>query len=95
MTLVEKYNKAKEDYNYLVEHHGQEPNDMTGGFVEGDFYKELLENPSKSTAYKHYVKLIEYSSHAGFESANGCVGGFGWDTEDIRCRGIYEYYGCI
>lgn len=95
MKLTEKYNKAKEDYNYLVQHHGQEPNDMTGGYNEGESYIELLENPSKSTAYRHYVSLIEYSSTWGFQSEDGNVVGRDWDTEDERCVEIYKYYGCL
>ena len=93
MGIKEKYIKAQADYEYLLEHHKTEPYDITGGFCEGDFYKELLRNPTKNLAYKHYVTLIEYSADAGFENINN-DSRKSPDLKDQRTLEIYDRYNC-
>lgn len=90
-----KYLKAKEDYQYLVDHHKAEPSDITGGFDEGNHYKDLMENPSEELAYKHFVELIEYSCYSGFEYTRGFSNQSSKpDFNDEKTCEIYKYYNC-
>jgi hypothetical protein len=87
------YKGAREDYEYLVEHHKSSPYDLTGGYVDGEEYEELLKNPTKENAKWHYLQLINYSSTSGFEGWYDAEA-YAPDTEDRKTMRIYKKYGC-
>lgn len=93
MVTRSKYEQAKNDYEFLVEHHKADIYDITGGYIEGDHYKDLLSNPCKANATKHFVAMIEYSSCYGFDSNNFNTGASP-DLENKRVCGIYRNYNC-
>ena len=63
------YEQVFKDYLELKRlHDGEDPADLTGGFVDGEWYKRLLANPTKTEAKKHIFELIEYSLQSGFET---------------------------
>lgn len=84
---MKRYEQAKRDYNYLVAHHGNHVNDLTGGYVADEEYFRLLENPTKTNAYYHYCNLITYYATAGYE--NGVKGGRP-DFEDDEVCSIFR-----
>lgn len=94
MGIKDSYEQAQRDYKYLVDHHDAEPNDLTGGFDDGEYYKILLKNPSKKTACKHYRSLIDYTASAGFEddSKQDNNASKPPDFEDKRTLEIYRRY---
>lgn len=71
MNISERYKKAREDYEYLVEHHDAMPSDVTGGWGEGRWLEVLMKNPTKAQAYAIYVSLIEHTTVMGFEKGDG------------------------
>lgn len=94
MGIKSDYEQAQRDYTYLVSHHDAEPNDMTGGFDDGEYYKMLLKSPSKKTACKHYISLITYTVSAGFEddSKQDNNANKPPDFEDKKTLEIYRRY---
>lgn len=52
------YEEARQDHEYLWSFGPAE--DMTGAYVDQEDLKELLENPTKATARKCYIRQIEY-----------------------------------
>ncbi len=91
--MTKRYKQAREDYEFLVSHHGGEPDDLTGGFVLDDYCFELLKNPTKTKAAELYETLIHYSSSAGFGVSDREV--IEPDLENGQVREIYERYGLI
>lgn len=66
---MKNYNYADiiKDYNALIDKWG-DPSDMTGGFVDGDKFRELLQCPTKQKAASIIKSIIDY----GFQDRNGC-----------------------
>jgi len=64
MATKKQYEHAKKSYLYMCKKYGI-PNDLTGGYVEGDKYYKLLKNPTFSNAYNDYVALIQYGFQMG------------------------------
>lgn len=82
------YEEVLKDYDELMRLHDHDsPDDMTGGYIEGDEYMELLRNPSKRNAKEHLISIMEYSSYKGFER----VGPARIHMPEVR--EIYEKYG--
>src|SRR5690606_6172713 len=63
-TISEKYKQARKDFDWLVENYGV-TYDLTGGYVEGDKFMFLLQNPTKKKAFELYVDLIQYGFQHG------------------------------
>ena len=93
MATHAEYQQAKTDYKYLVAHHKADIYDITGGYIDGEQYKKLLDNPSKSNAYRHFVDMITYSASNGFDIYAHNEGGSP-DFDDKRTVGIYRKYNC-
>lgn len=74
------YESVKKDYQKLIKKYG-DPDDMTGGFVDGEKYQELLRNPSKENAMNHMIRIIQY----GFQD-NECY--------NSECYGRISIYDC-
>ncbi|MBO6225360.1 MAG: hypothetical protein J6N72_07925 [Psychrobacter sp.] len=92
MKIKDKYEKAKRDFNYLVDHHGTTIYDITGGYLEGEAYQKLLNKPTMTTAYKHFVAMIDYSASYGFCDGGNGGGGVSPDLTDKKTIAIYKYY---
>lgn len=93
-TQLARYKKARADYKYLVKHHdGNEPNDMAGGWNEGEQLVMILDNPYHEVAADIYISAIQYSASAGFENNRGSILGDSPDLKDKRTMSIYSYYG--
>lgn len=60
------YDTAREDHEYLWRTYDH-ANDMTGGYVDSDDLKKLLESPTKATAAKCYKTQIGYWLEVGPE----------------------------
>ncbi|MBV7300236.1 hypothetical protein [Enterovibrio paralichthyis] len=60
------YEQALSDWEFLSEKIGM-CNDLTGGFVLEDEALSLLKSPTKATARKLLISLIEYWFHAGMD----------------------------
>ena len=58
------YEQARADHEYLWETYAP-ASDMTGGYVDSDDLKTLLESPTKATARDCYVRQIHYWFEAG------------------------------
>lgn len=93
MSIDKNYRQARKDYEYLIEHHKADIHDITGGYVEGEHYKELLEDPSVENATSHYIHMIDYSSYSGFENDKGNRGNMP-DLKDKKTLAIYKRYKC-
>lgn len=89
------YKRARADYEYLVKHHGDEPNDMDGGWNSGEQLTLLLKNPSLETAADIYVSAIEHSASYGFDNCSGSVMGSSPDLGDRRTLTIYARYNLM
>ena len=89
--MTKRYKQAREDYEFLVSHHGSDVYDLIGGFVLDDHCFNLLKNPTKTKAAELYESLIHYSSHAGF----GLDTKIEPDLSDERVVEIYERHCCI
>ena len=89
--MTKRYKQAREDYEFLVAHHGCDVYDLTGGFVLDDHCFELLKSPTKTKAAELYEQLIEYSSYAGF----GLDERIEPDLSDERVSEIYTRHCCI
>ena len=87
---MKRYEQAKKDYEYLVAHHGNHVNDLTGGYVADEAYFELLQNPSKKNAYQHYCSLITHFADSGVEDMNHGVMGVQPDFEDKEVCNIFR-----
>lgn len=92
-TIKITYKRSRADYEYLVKHHGNEPNDMTGGWSEGEQLSLLLKNPSLEIAANIYVSAIKHSAVAGFDGNGGSNKGVSPDVNDRRTLAIYARYG--
>lgn len=91
--MTKRYKEAREDYEFLVKHHGADVNDLTGGFVLEDHCFELLKNPTKTRAARLYEDMIIHSYTVGFEGLGlRCIPA---DLYDERVVEIYERYGCM
>jgi hypothetical protein len=71
---MSKYEDVLRDYEYL-ESIGL-ADDLTGGYVDGDAYRELLNNPTKANAKKHLCALIDYWFSVGIEPDSGFKGSY-------------------
>lgn len=60
------YADLLKDYNELIDKHG-DPEDMTGGYVDGDKFRELLQEPTKAKAAIILKSIIDY----GFQEGDG------------------------
>ena len=60
------YEQARADHEYLWETYGP-ANDMTGGYVDQDDLRRLMQSPTKATARKCYVDQIEHWFSGGPE----------------------------
>ena len=58
------YDQVKRDYKIIIKELG-DPEDMTGGFVDGDYFQKLLMNPSKFTATKMLLDIISFGFQLG------------------------------
>lgn len=94
MGIKSDYEQAQRDYKYLIDHHDAEPNDITGGFNDGEWYTQLLENPCKKLASQHYIALITHTVDAGFDAcrAHGNNATKPPDFEDKKTLEIYRRY---
>lgn len=88
-TITERYNQAREDYEFLVSHHAAEVNDITGRFGEGEEFKNFLRLPTKKKAAELYEALIAHSAISGFESKSGNNRGAVPDVYNDRVQEIY------
>lgn len=88
MGIKANYEQRQRDYEYLVAHHGEHADDLTGGFVEGDELFRLLKNPCKKLADEIYWSLITHSAVCGFEN------GVEPDLEDDEVCEIYRRNCC-
>lgn len=88
MGIKDRYNQARKDFEYLIAHHEGYPYDMTGGFVEGDKFIDLMKNPTKANASYIYESLIEYSGQVGFEKSGEIT--VKPDMDDDEVCAIYE-----
>ena len=61
---MKRYEDIKKDYRWLCRTYG-DPNDLTGGFVVEETYPDLLYNPTKTNAYNHIKRLIQYGFQNG------------------------------
>lgn len=81
---MKRYEQAKADYEFLVEHHGEDCSDLTGGYVADDEYFELLRNPTKKNAYYHYCRLISHYASCGYEDGTSSKGSRpDFDNEEV------------
>ena len=91
--MTKRYQQAREDYEFLREHHDGDVNDLTGGFGIDVHCFELLKNPTKTQAAKLYENLVEHSFYAGFEIDGN--GSRDVDLENEQVREIYERHGLL
>ena len=82
------YAQARADHEYLWTNYG-EAEDMTGAFVEGEKYQQLLRNPTKANAARHYALQIEYWFQAGPDKSHGATRSFKTDPEVRRIAARY------
>lgn len=86
------YEQAREDHEYLWSI--GEACDMTGGYIDQQDLKTLLESPNKRTAAKCYCSQIDY----WFQAGPDIKGGSAYDPEsipwdDILVQEIAERHG--
>lgn len=61
------YEQARADHDYLWK--VAPAADMTGGYVDQDDLKKLLQNPTKATARDCYIRQIHYWFQVGPEDS--------------------------
>lgn len=88
MSITKDYLEARKDYEYLCRHHGDSPDDITGGWLADEKLFDLLKNPCKKQAWHIYSSLILRSYEFGFE------GGIVPDMDDSETVAIYERHYC-
>lgn len=89
MTITERYNTARKDYNTLIRlYDASGADDITGGWVADEKLFDLLENPCKKTASEIYESLILRCYTSGFE------GGIDWDEDCPTTMDIFERHCC-
>ena len=94
--MTKRYKQARKDYEFLIDHHQADINDITGGFTLDDHCLQLMKNPTKAQAAKLYEDLIMYSFDLGFEQDGyGNRNRLEPDLENEQVREIYERYGLI
>ena len=84
-----KYEQARQDHAYLWRNFGPAC-DMTGGYVDSDDLKKLLENPTKATATQCFSDQIRYWFRVGPDTVFGY--GREWRTDPVVER-IAERHG--
>ena len=87
-----KYNDVRRDYERLVQIHGADANDITGGFVADEKFFTLLRKPTKTHARDMYWDLITHTATSGFEDGTGGSKPFTYDEEVCE---IYEKYDLL
>lgn len=85
------YSRISTDYHRVVKIWG-DPSDMTGGFVDGDKFKELLKCPTKQKAASIMKSILDY----GFQDKTGYYNseehGFVWHGKCPVLTEIYRRY---
>ena len=91
---MSKYEQARQDHAYLWRNYGPAC-DMTGGYVDSDDLKKLLEKPTKATATKCFGDQICYWFQVGPDELFGS--GRDWQADPVveqiaKRHGAIEYY---
>ena len=84
------YEQALADRDYLFNTYGP-ASDMTGGWVEGDHFEELLKRPSKAKARDILSGLICYWFETGHDGRN-CYDTTAPNMSDPKVAEIAERY---
>ena len=84
------YQFVKDAHKYLWGEYAP-ASDMTGGYVEGDYFIVLMYKPTKANAKEMMVGQIERWFHMGFEDIDRNNKGF---HEDSRVSEIAEAFDC-
>ena len=85
------YEQARRDHEYLWRTYGP-ASDMTGGYVDQDDLKKLLEKPTKATARDCYVAQVTRWLTVGPEREGGILRNEGWRSDpEVRAIAIRHW----